>query len=525
MKGAQMGKTILGRMCLAALVVGLACCLAATSLAGPPPDPPFLQILGAARTIGGSACLVQTGKERLLIDFGSNPRQKGGQEEAGLPVDPVSLDYVFVTHAHMDHAGAIPVLFRRGGFRGRVIATAATRELLAESWPGSLRIDREDGRADYDEGDIEKALASFQTVSYDSRIVLSSTLAFRLRNAGHILGSAMVELWIGGKNGTVKVVATGDMGSGFPPLLPPPAEIDEGDVVIVESTHGAVSRPTRTYRPFGEAVRQTLQGGGSVLIPAFTLDRTQKVLNVLGRLKAEGVIPAGTPVYVDSPGAAAVTRIYRGYRRDLANTAGKGPAGKDILSFPGLQEVTGGEALDAHDRGRPAIYVTASGMLDHGWAPGHLARMIGDRRNLLVLVGWQAPESLGASLLSGAGTVRIPRRKASGGGLGEEEQDREVRIRVRAFGFFSNHADGCDILSWLARFPWLRQVIVIHGEGTNAPDLARFIERNLGFPASAPVAWQIYPLSTSAPVYERRLDGPPCRLLPVMEEAGPPLDQ
>ena len=524
MRGAQGRSTIMGRLCLAALFICLSICLAAASRVGASPDPPCLQILGAARTIGGSACLVQTGEERLLIDFGSNPSRKGGQEETVLPLDPASLDYVFVTHAHMDHAGSIPSLFRRG-FRGRVIATAATRELLAASWPGSLRIDRENGRADYDEGDIQTALASFQTASYDRRIVLSPTLAYRLRNAGHILGSAMVELWVGGKNGTVKVVATGDMGNGFPPLLPSPAEIDEGDVVIVESTHGAVLRETRTYRPFGEAVRQTLRAGGSVLIPAFTLDRTQKVLYVLGRLKAEGLIPAGTPVYADSPGAAAVTRIYRGHRGDLAQTTGTRPPERDVLSFPGLREVTGGEALEAHDRGRPAIYVTASGMLDHGWAPGHLARMIGDRRNLLALVGWQAPGSLGASLLSGAKVVRIPGRTAGGGGLGEVEQEREVRMRVRAFGFFSNHADGCDILSWLARFPRLRQVIVIHGEGTNAPDLARFIERNLGFPASAPVARQIYPLSTSVPVYERRLDGPPCRVLPVSRDWEQPMDQ
>jgi metallo-beta-lactamase family protein len=255
------------------------------ALSGAGPDhSPSIRFLGAARTIGGSASLIDTGHLRLLLDFGSFPDGKKRDESLERSFDPASIDYVLLTHAHADHAGRIPLLYR-WGFKGRVIGTDATRSLLRITLAQSLTIMEERGAADYDRADVERMLKNYLVVPYGQKISLSADVSLRLRNAGHILGSAIFELWFKDRNGPIKIVASGDMGSGVLSLLPPPAILDQGDYILVESTYGPFRQGETDDRRFGNEVRNTLRAGGSVLIPAFTLDRTQKVLYVLGRLK------------------------------------------------------------------------------------------------------------------------------------------------------------------------------------------------------------------------------------------------
>jgi metallo-beta-lactamase family protein len=462
-----------------------------------------LRFLGAARTVGGSACLLEMEKSKILIDFGSFVSHEDRFLNNILPFNPSSIDYVLLTHAHSDHSGRIPWLYKNG-FRGQVVGIGATKALAGAILGAGL--DYEDGKtaAQFSAQDIEAMMKNFLTIPYDRRIALAPEITVRFRNAGHILGSAMIEIWCQEGEKATKIVFTGDMGNTSIPLLQAPFDIEEGDYVIVEATYGTAPRTMNKKDHFGAELRTTLQERGSVLIPAFTLDRTQKVLFTLGNLKREGIIPEETPVYADSGMGKKITRIYGhygGYFQPEVRKLMKD--GKDPFRFPGLRDVSGAEALRAHDLGKPAIYLTSSGMLDHGNAPEHLAKMCGDPKNLLAIVGWQAPGSLGARLLAGERRVTIPVAREGTRGGQAASVAKEVKMRIMPFDLFANHADACQILNWLAGFGETKQIFVTHGTKENTIALARIIERNLGFKAVAPGLNDRFILS--APEQDRNL--------------------
>lgn len=469
-----------------------------------------LQFLGAARTVGGSACLLETGKAKILIDFGLFMSPEDRYLNNLLPFDPSSIDYVLLTHAHSDHVGRIPLLYKNG-FRGKVIGTGATKTLTGAILGAGLDYADRETIELFRSQDIEGMMANFISLAYDRKIDLSPEIAVRFCDAGHILGSAMIEIWCkeGGK--AIKIVFTGDMGNASIQLLKEPFSIREGDYVVVEATYGAMQRTMNKANQFGTELRNTLQAGGSVLIPAFTLDRTQKVLFTLGRLKKEGVVSKQTPVYVDSGMGKKITRIYGRYvklfhpeARNLAD------GGQELFSFPGLHDVSGTEANRAHDLGKPAIYLTSSGMMDHGNAPQHLEKMIEDPRNLLAIIGWQAPGSLGSRLLSGEGRLMIPVPKEREGSVSAGSVEKDVKMRIMQFNLFSNHADACQTLNWLAGFGKTKQVFVVHGAKENTIDLARIIERNLGFMAVAPALYDRIILSAEEQDRNLRPGAIPC---------------
>jgi metallo-beta-lactamase family protein len=445
-----------------------------------------LQFLGTARTVGGSAILLETGKSRILIDFGSFMSSDDRFRNNIMTLDPSVIDYVLLTHAHGDHGGRIPMLFRKG-FRGKVIGTGATKSLSRLTLGAGLDYADRDTVSPFGSQDVAAMMKNFISLPYDRKMDLTPDIAVRFRDAGHILGSAMIEVWCKEGEKTIKIVFTGDMGNTSIPLLKAPFEIRDGDYVIVEATYGASQRTINKAAQFGAELLKTLQGGGSVLVPAFSLDRTQKVLFMLGRLKREGIIPEETPVYADSGMARRITRVYRQYgqlfhpeARKLADYYG------DLFIFPGLHDVSGVEALQAHNLGQPSIYVTSSGMLDHGNAPHHLEKMSEDCQNLLAIVGWQAPGSLGSRLLAGEKRVWIPIRSKGEWHAREGSIEKDIRMSIMQFDFFANHADACQILNWLAGFGKTREVFVVHGDEDNTVKMAQMINRNLGFKAVAP---------------------------------------
>ena len=461
-----------------------------------------LQFLGAARTVGGSACLLEAGKSRILIDFGLFMSPEDRFRNNLLPFDPSSIDYVLLTHAHSDHAGRIPLLYKNG-FRGRVVGIGATKALTRLLLGASLDYTDREAEPLFGAQDIAAMMKNFMSLSYDRKVDLSPEITVRFRNAGHILGSAMIEIWCKDGEKSIKIVFTGDMGNASIPLFKAPFDIREGDFVIVEATYGTTARIASKTTPvivpkfqsgndsrtkqFGTEIRKTLEGGGSVLIPAFTLDRTQKVLFMLGRLKREGIIPEQTPVYADSGMARKITRIYRRYSGYLHVEARRlTDDGQDLFRFPGFYDVSGAESLQAHGQGKPAVYVASSGMMDHGNAPQHLEKMIEDPQNLLAIVGWQAPGSLGAQLLAGEQRIRIPVGRKGEGGVGADRVEKDVKMRIKQFELFYNHAEACQMLNWLAGMGKTKQVFVIHGDKENTINLARMIDRNLGFKAVAP---------------------------------------
>ncbi len=443
--------------------------------------PTSLTFLGAAGTVTGSKFLVEADGHLVLVDCGlfQGHRALRRRNWGGFPVPPAEVETVVLTHAHLDHCGYLPALYRKG-FRGRVLCTAGTRALAEIVLRDSAHLQEEDARwareygtsrhhppkALYDTGDVEGLLPHLETVPFAQDVLVAGPVVARLEPAGHILGSAVVHL----DDGAARAVFSGDLGRGRHPLLVPPAPVGVADVVVVESTYGDRRHPPRDTGALAALLRDALGRGGSVLIPAFAIDRTELLLVELGALMAAGDIPE-VPVLVDSPMALRTLEVYR---RSLAH------GGQDVA--PGLGDVerlypstlrelvTAEESMEATRSHRPRITISASGMASGGRVVHHLAAMLPDARNLVLLVGFQAAGTRGADLLEGASTV-----KCSGEYV-------PVRAQVEKVGWLSVHADADEIIAWLAtadRPP--RATYVVHGEPAASEALATRIRAELGW--------------------------------------------
>jgi metallo-beta-lactamase family protein len=464
----------------------------------------LIRFLGAAQMVAGSCYLIDTGKSRILIDFGLFYGPEYEDRNGMIDFDPATIDFVLLTHAHIDHAGRIPLLYRKG-FKGKTVGTDATKTLVGINLEMSLGVAKKQGTAVYDFDDYSRMMENYLVVPYDQTLELNPEISVRFRNSGHIMGSAIIELWIKNADGTVKVVAAGDLGNGELSLLRKPETIQEGDYVLVESTAGPIRRADTGFMTFGREIRRTLKAGGSVLIPAFVLDRTQNVLYTIGILKQRGIIPQETPVYLDSTTAHKITGIYRKYSKYFSWEASmRFDSYDDPLIFPNLYEISSRDALMMHDSGQPAIYISSSAMLDHANSPRHLEKMIENPKNLLAIVGWQAPGSPGWKLQRGVKTLQIPIEENTNGKAVVRHVEKPVKMRVKTFGMFSYHADGCQIMKWLSGFSKVKEVYVVHGEKKNAILMAEMITKRLGFKASAPELGAVSHLSGFEKDYEIR---------------------
>lgn len=447
---------------------------------------PYIEFCGAAQMVGGTCMLIDTGKSRILIDFGLFYGKQYEAMNRELRFQADTIDHLILTHGHLDHSGRIPYLYKRG-FKGNVYGTDATRDITDVMLSMSMSLMKEQGEPLYDMDDLMKTMEGFQSLPYNKPYKIKEDITLVFRNAGHILGSAIAELTIKTINGDVKIIATGDMGYDNMPIINEPSIITEGDYVIVESTYGDKKRTHKGYEDFGRDIQQTIQQGGSVLIPAFALDKTQKVIYLIGELKRRGVLKKDIPVIVDSSTAKALTKIYRKYTQ-YYNKEALTVLSKygDPFGYEDLFEISGDVALKYHDSNKPAIYVSTSGMLDYSNAPKHLLKMIDNPINLLALVGWQSPESLGRKLQDGNKEVHIKTTEYKDGKKQIMSHKRTVKIRVKRYEQFSSHADGCYIINWLSNFQSSRGVFVIHGEKENALALSAEIRKKLGFKTWAP---------------------------------------
>lgn len=431
--------------------------------------------------------LIDTGKSRVLVDFGLFYGKDYEAKNKELPFAAHTIEHIILTHGHLDHSGRIPILYKNG-FKGKVYSTDATRDITEVMLNMSLAIMRDQREPLYDMDDLIKTMDSFKIVHYDKPYNITEDITIIFRNAGHILGSGISELIVKTKEGDIKIIATGDMGYNNMLFINEPSLIKEGDYVIVESTYGAKRRMHKGYEEFGRDIQETLDLGGSVLIPAFSLDKTQKVIYIIGELKRKGIIKEEIPVIADSTTAKALTKIYRKYsqyyNKEAQNVLKKHG---DPFGYKSLFEIRGDVALKYHDTKKPAIYLSTSGMLDYSNAPKHLLRMIDNPLNLLAIVGWQSPESLGRRLQDGHKEVLIQTTEYNKDGKKEIlSHKKAVKIRVKRYGQFSSHADGCYILNWLSNFQTTKGVFVIHGDKENALALSSEINRRIGFDALAP---------------------------------------
>ena len=442
-----------------------------------------LTFLGGAGTVTGSKYLVQHDGGKVLVDCGlfQGLRELRRRNWDELPVDPRSLDAVVLSHAHLDHCGYLPRLVA-GGFRGVVHCTEDTAALVEVVLRDSAHLQEEEAtnarrggysRHDpplplYDDHDVERTLRLLRPVPYDVHTRIAEDLHVILRNAGHILGSASPTVHVDQR----VVVFSGDLGRPTHPLLDPPAPPDAADTIVVESTYGNRRQVADDPDALGEVIRRTVRRGGSVLIPAFAVDRTELVLLELARLTRAGEIPR-VPVFLDSPMALAALDIYR-----TALAAGRLalPTRPDPFDPGELRFArTAQESAELNDPAVPCVIVSASGMATGGRVVHHLRTQLPDPRNTVVLVGYQAVGTRGRDLLDGARHLKMHGRYVP------------VRCDVVQLADYSVHADAEELMRWLANAPKQPDTcFVVHGELNASSVLAERIADDLGWCAVVP---------------------------------------
>lgn len=437
-----------------------------------------LSFLGAAGTVTGSKFLVEAESSRLLVDCGlyqgERRWRRANWEEPVLAA--TSVDDVLITHAHLDHCGYLPALVRQG-YTGPAWATSGTAQLAAIVLRDSAHLQEEDAlraasggwsRHDppvplYDAADAERAIERFEPKPFDERFTLTSGGSVTFARAGHILGSAtaLVEL------GDSSILFSGDLGRPAHPLLRPRSAPPAARTVVLESTYGNRTHPAAdgSHAVLAATVRRTIGRGGTVVIPAFAVDRTELVLLALARLRAAGSIP-DVPVYVDSPMALRALDVYS----QPEAAAELLDAGLDELSvLHGLRAARSADESKAlNNPGSPCIIVSASGMATGGRVVHHLRNLLPHARNSVVLTGYQAVGTRGRDLLEGAHEVKIMGRYV------------RVRAEVVADDEFSVHADAEELLGWLQQMPTPPQTVyLVHGEPEASATLAARVREAL----------------------------------------------
>ena len=461
-----------------------------------------LTFFGAAKAVTGSCHCVEVNGKRILIDCGL---QQGRDERDNRVLDfaPGYIDYVIVTHAHIDHTGRIPLLVKQG-FHGRIVATRLTGQLMSIMLRDSAHIQESDaqwqnqkgrraGRAPveplYTIADAEHAMELVETCEYGELVDLCEGVRLRFTDAGHLLGSACAELWLTEEGVTRKIVFSGDLGNVDQPVIRDPQTIDEADYVVMESTYGdRLHEPPESYtEALAQIIDETFEQGGNVIIPSFAVGRTQELLYFMREMKEEGMVRSHPDfrVCVDSPLANEATRIYsgnlHGYLDEEAIEALKGGA---LFQFPGLTLTETSEEskalnLDASSK----VILSASGMCDAGRIRHHLKHNLWRKECTIVFVGYQAEGSLGRALLEGAKSVKL---------FGEEIA---VNARIVNFKGLSSHADRDHLLAWAKHYaPKPRHIFVVHGEASVTEIFAQKL-RDAGLSAHAAEYEEVYDLA------------------------------
>lgn len=430
-----------------------------------------IRFLGAAGTVTGSRFLVEAGSVRVLVDAGlfQGHKELRLRNRAPLPVSPRSLNAVVLTHAHVDHSGALPLLARQG-FRGPVHCTPATRDLAGLLLPDSGRLQEEEARYAnrkgyskhapalplYTEQDALEVLPRLAPLQYGEPRLIAPGVTIRFHRAGHILGSALVELSVGGAHGA-RLLFSGDLGRYGAPILPDPEPGIAADALVLESTYaGRRHDEGSASAALAAEVHAVVRSGGALVVPAFAVGRTQEILFTLRELEDRGEIPP-IPVFVDSPMAVDATPIYLAHREDHDDetirriAAGEEPLRPARLTFCRSPD----QSKAINDVRGPCVILSASGMATGGRVLHHLARRLPDARNTVLLVGFQAGGTRGWRLQNGAETLRI------------HGEDVPVKARVATIGGFSAHADEAELRRWLRTFPAQpRRTFLVHGEPT-----------------------------------------------------------
>jgi metallo-beta-lactamase family protein len=453
-----------------------------------------VEFLGGVRTVTGSATLLEKGSFKWLVDCGMF---QGGKELEGRnwniqPYHAKELSLILLTHAHIDHSGLIPKLVKEG-FQGRVICTKATLDLcevmlqdsghiheMEAEWENrkSKRSGGKEAAPLYTSEEAKNSLRYFQPVGYDETLSLSDGVKVRFQDAGHILGSAMIELWIEEEGQKKKLVFSGDLGGLDQPIVRDPCWIEEGDVLWLESTYGNRLHKSReeTVKELLKIIRDAIRDQAKVVIPAFAIERTQDIIYTIGQLVRKGSIPT-IPVYIDSPLAISATEIFK-RNSDCFDQETKDILlrGENPFEIPGIiYTQTTEESKAINEDSRPGIIISASGMCDTGRIKHHLKHHLWRETSHIVFVGYQGEGTIGRRIVDGARSVRL---------FGEEIV---IKAHIHTLGGFSAHADQKGLLEWLSHLhnPEL-EVFVNHGEEKISLELAQLIRERLHLKTAIP---------------------------------------
>lgn len=458
-----------------------------------------ITFLGAASTVTGSRFLVRSEKSSVLVDAGlfQGLRENRKKNWDPFPVDPASIDAIVLTHAHLDHCGYLPLLVRQG-YRNRIYATDYTIKLATVILRDSAKLQMEDAEYAAEKGfskhpiplplynmaDVEKTLDHFSSIRFRTSVKLTDDSSVTYLPSGHILGSAYVLLEIGGK----ELLFTSDLGRNNHPLLSPPDKAPSVvlDAVVTESTYGdrVHEAPLNT---FADAVNAAIKRGGSILIPAFAVDRTEVILMALRELIGNGEIP-NIPIYVDSPMALSALDFYRdAVEKDAPELrVGVAEKWKSIDPFdPGnLAEMrTVEESKSLNDITETSIIISASGMGTGGRVVHHMANMLPDPKNTVILVGYQAAGSRGRSLEDGEPRVKIHGKWVP------------VHAAIVKIESFSVHADSDELIAWLRNIKNPKKVFVVHGEPDSEEALAVRLRNELHWNVYVPKSEESFELN------------------------------
>ena len=477
-----------------------------------------ITFLGATRTVTGSNFLVEGAGKKFLVDCGmwQGKAEQEMENEAEFEFNPAEIDFMLLTHAHIDHSGRIPKLYKEG-YRNKVYAHKATCDLCALMLPDSGHIqetevewkNRKRKRKGeeplpplYTAEEAARCLEIFEPVQYDQIIEITPEIHVRFNDAGHMLGSSIIEVWVNEDGKETKTVFTGDIGNNDIPLLSPPTMIEDTDYLVMESTYGSRlhMRNDEKAKIFLDVVSETLDNGGTVVIPSFAVGRTQEILYEINKLKEENddeefrrkyKTLMKSPVYVDSPLAISATEVFR-ENTELFDEEIKEEImrGDNPLEFPGLKFTkTAEESKELNEDNTPSIIISASGMCEVGRIKHHLKHNLWNPKSTILFVGYQAPGTLGYNIVNGAKTVKI---------FGDEIA---VNARIEYIEGYSGHADQELLMNFIYSFiKKPKHIFLVHGEPESQDVLCAKIEDETGLNVTIPEFGETYELKDNIPM-------------------------
>ena len=480
-----------------------------------------ITFLGAAHQVTGSHTLIEWRDQRyFLVDYGMEQGENDFQM-ADIPVSASQIEYVFLTHAHIDHSGLLPLLYKQG-FRGTIYATAETTALCAVMLADSAHIQETDAASEtkknlrtggpevvplYTAEDVSNTLDFFNPCEYNNIYMIDEGLSIRFTDAGHLLGSSFLEFFMEDGGKTVKLVCSGDVGNINQPIIKDPQVVSEADYLLIESTYGTRNHDT-VKEPIPilvEVLRKTFLRKGSVIIPSFAVGRTQELLYFFREIKQNHLLPAEMehfPVYVDSPLANEATAIFLQCDPICLDdeTLAIMSSGKNPIWFDGLNTTVSSEESKALNTDpAPKVIIASGGMCEGGRIRHHLKHNLWDSRNTILFVGYQAVGTLGRTIHDGADSVKI---------FGEKI---DVKAEIAVLEGVSGHADRAGLLNWLSHFEKKpSHVFVNHGDDMSCTAFSKSITDQFSIPSSAPYSGSEFDLLSGEwirltdPVYKKK---------------------